>query len=466
MLADMIMGRQCHSQRTLRPTTTRTTNATTTTSTTVYGTEILDADYDDSRLDANANAVDPSDDDAYAYQVESSQMTPIRSNLNRNRPCLGRPRPRPRNQQQQPFVMVLLLSILVVAMLSMWHVVYIVPTNATTPTINTSRTTARLYNSYEYSQQQPMHLNFSTTYSMLSDSRSYDPHDSHQHNRHNHNNDKVTNNHNHNSDNGSNDKIRYIPKSLLLLRHAKSSWDDPSLRDFDRPLSPKGRQDAENLGKYLNNLLIDATNEKNLIREQQHHHHKHKYHNHEHKHHSAEQLQWLPLLPPDIIYVSPSVRTRATLELVFRHWKSLAGDGHKTIPVRLEQALYDFELDDGDSNSNTTYNTTSTNTYLDFVQHLDPIYQRVMIVGHNPALEQLEQQLAGGEQAQAAAKLKYPPGTFCELVFDNNNSNNNNESDNDYDVDNNVKAWNTIQAGQGQGKVTLFVTPKQTYFKV
>jgi hypothetical protein len=145
------------------------------------------------------------------------------------------------------------------------------------------------------------------------------------------------------------------------------------------------------------------------------------------------------------------------LELVARYWKALAGDAHKPISVYVENALYDFELDEGDTNTNTTYNT-----YLDFVQHLDPIYQRVMIVGHNPALEQLEQQLAGGEQAQAAAKLKYPPGTFCEIVFDNNNSSDdNNESDND-----SAKAWNTIEVGQGQGKVTLFVTPKQTHFKV
>jgi hypothetical protein len=51
-------------------------------------------------------------------------------------------------------------------------------------------------------------------------------------------------------------------------------------------------------------------------------------------------------------------------------------------------------------------------------------------------------------------------------VFDDNKSSNNNkESDNDYDVDNKVKAWNTIQAGQGQGKVTLFVTPQLTSFR-
>jgi phosphohistidine phosphatase SixA len=469
MLAEMAMGRQCCSQRTELP-TVRTDNTSATTNTTVYGTEMLYADYDD-YLDANANAnagtnaVDPSNnDEAYDCQFESSQLTPIRSNRNPNRPCPGRPRPRNQQKKQQQQYVVMLLSILVAAMLSIsiagLHVVYMIPTN---PTTTRSRTTTKLYNHYGYSQQQPMHLNFSMAYLKLPSSRKYDPHDSHEHNHHTNKHDNLINKNSHSSDNDSNDKRKYNPKSLLLLRHAKSSWDDPSLRDFDRPLSPKGRQDAKNLGKYLNNLLIRSTNDNKLVREQQQQHH-------EHKHHSVEQLQWLPLLPPDIIYVSPSVRTRATLDLVLRYWTALAGDGHKVIPVHFEQALYDFELDDGDSNNddnNYNNNTTGTNTYLDFVQHLDPIYQRVMIVGHDPAMEQLEQQLAGGEhRAQAAAKSKYPPGTFCELVLDDYNSNEINESDSDNNVDNNVKAWNTIQAGQGHGKVTLFVTPKQTHLKV
>ena len=38
---------------------------------------------------------------------------------------------------------------------------------------------------------------------------------------------------------------------LYLLRHAKSSWDDPGLVDHDRPLAPRGRQAAEAIGAYL-----------------------------------------------------------------------------------------------------------------------------------------------------------------------------------------------------------------------
>ena len=40
-------------------------------------------------------------------------------------------------------------------------------------------------------------------------------------------------------------------KTLWLVRHAKSSWDDPMLVDFDRPLNPRGRRDAPRMGQRL-----------------------------------------------------------------------------------------------------------------------------------------------------------------------------------------------------------------------
>src|SRR5919205_398092 len=40
-------------------------------------------------------------------------------------------------------------------------------------------------------------------------------------------------------------------KTLLLLRHAKSSWDDPSQADFDRPLAPRGLKAAKRMGREL-----------------------------------------------------------------------------------------------------------------------------------------------------------------------------------------------------------------------
>jgi phosphohistidine phosphatase len=42
-----------------------------------------------------------------------------------------------------------------------------------------------------------------------------------------------------------------MPRRILLMRHAKSSWDDPSLPDHDRPLNARGRRSATAIGTYL-----------------------------------------------------------------------------------------------------------------------------------------------------------------------------------------------------------------------
>lgn len=47
-----------------------------------------------------------------------------------------------------------------------------------------------------------------------------------------------------------------MTKRLILLRHAKSSWDDPTLADRDRPLNKRGRKSAKAIGKWLQDLSI------------------------------------------------------------------------------------------------------------------------------------------------------------------------------------------------------------------
>jgi phosphohistidine phosphatase len=47
-------------------------------------------------------------------------------------------------------------------------------------------------------------------------------------------------------------------KTLLLLRHAKSSWDDPALEDFDRPLAPRGKRDAPRMGELIRSSGVDV----------------------------------------------------------------------------------------------------------------------------------------------------------------------------------------------------------------
>jgi phosphohistidine phosphatase len=136
-------------------------------------------------------------------------------------------------------------------------------------------------------------------------------------------------------------------RTLILVRHAKSSWDDPGLEDFDRPLNSKGRHSAKRLGLYLR------------------------------KTHETY---------PEIIFSSPSVRTRETLELIQQApWAT-------DVPVEFDRQL--FGSDD----------------YLNFVNQIDPRFNRVMLVGHNPAIGNLAKKLTAVGSVE-----KFPTGSYCEI---------------------------------------------------
>jgi hypothetical protein len=103
-------------------------------------------------------------------------------------------------------------------------------------------------------------------------------------------------------------------KSLLLLRHAKSSWKHSDrIDDFDRHLSSKGRRVAHNVGNSLRKLNVEF---------------------------------------PDLILSSPSVRTRETLDIVYGGWLGLRGGKnylqqhyhylHEKQLTIYDQALYDL----------------------------------------------------------------------------------------------------------------------------
>ena len=82
-------------------------------------------------------------------------------------------------------------------------------------------------------------------------------------------------------------------KTLLLLRHAKSSWDEPSLDDFDRPLAERGKRDAPRIGK--------------AFRDRGPH--------------------------PELIISSPSTRTRATI-------KAIAASARFEAEIQFEECVY------------------------------------------------------------------------------------------------------------------------------
>jgi phosphohistidine phosphatase len=119
-------------------------------------------------------------------------------------------------------------------------------------------------------------------------------------------------------------------KTLLVLRHAKSSWSEPGLEDHERPLNERGRRDAPRVGDLL----------------------------------------WEYGLIPDVVLSSDAVRARLTAEAVTDAAR-YAGE------ILLDPRLYMASPADIRSLLATVRENAET----------------VMIVGHNPGLEQLVEHL-------------------------------------------------------------------------
>ncbi len=131
-------------------------------------------------------------------------------------------------------------------------------------------------------------------------------------------------------------------KQLFLLRHAKSSWDDPNLSDFDRPLNERGQKTAPKMGKVI-----------------------------------AEKK-----VKPEIILCSPAKRTIETLELVIESSK-LRSD------IAYEKRIYD----------------ASTRTLLEVLRAQDPEITSILMIGHNPGLSDLLTELTGESEHFPTAAL-------------------------------------------------------------
>ncbi len=120
-------------------------------------------------------------------------------------------------------------------------------------------------------------------------------------------------------------------KTLHLLRHAKSDWDDSTLADRERSLNARGLRDAPAMG-----LALAA------------------------------------LLEPQPILVSPARRARLTLAGLCEGWPALSGQPHRTV-----ERLYTFAARD----------------LLDWLQQQPDSEQTLFIIGHNPALTDLANEL-------------------------------------------------------------------------
>jgi phosphohistidine phosphatase len=145
-------------------------------------------------------------------------------------------------------------------------------------------------------------------------------------------------------------------KTLLLLRHAKSSWNEPSLQDHNRPLNKRGKHDAPLVGK--------------LIREQG--------------------------LTPDLIISSTARRAQDTANLVA---ENCGYDGD----VELRQELY----------------LSDTTCYLDILCSLPEKVKCVLVVGHNPDIEELLGLLTDFQEAfptAALAQVELPIASWKNLT--------------------------------------------------
>jgi phosphohistidine phosphatase len=143
-------------------------------------------------------------------------------------------------------------------------------------------------------------------------------------------------------------------KTLTLLRHAKSTWDDPVARDFDRPLNPRGRRAAQTVAREMR----------------------------------AQALGF------DKVLASPAARVIETLEEVGR------GYGEALQPA-FDQRLY----------------LASADALLDLVHATHDQVDRLLIVAHNPGLERLVLLLTepGSGELREQAEIKYPTATLAEI---------------------------------------------------
>ena len=133
-------------------------------------------------------------------------------------------------------------------------------------------------------------------------------------------------------------------KRLLLLRHAKSSWDQSGLADHERPLAARGRRDAPRMGQLI-----------------------------------AEEG-----LMPDVILCSTATRTRQTAQGLFEAWG-------QAVAIDYLRSLYHGDPED----------------YMEALQGLEAAHEVALLIGHNPGMEHTVELFSGGWQRMPTAALAH-----------------------------------------------------------
>jgi phosphohistidine phosphatase len=143
--------------------------------------------------------------------------------------------------------------------------------------------------------------------------------------------------------------------TLSLLRHAKSSWDQP-LKDFDRPLAKRGESAAPRMGAFMASHGV----------------------------------------APELILCSPAVRARQTVDLVLPH---LAG----APTIEYEEAFY----------------LAAPSVLLARLRKIAANVRHVMVVGHDPGMQGLALELSGAGDSETLQSLarKFPTTGLAVIRF-------------------------------------------------
>ena len=165
-------------------------------------------------------------------------------------------------------------------------------------------------------------------------------------------------------------------KTLTLIRHAKSEWDDPEQRDFERPLNDRGRRAARTVGRWLRGEGVRV----------------------------------------DAAIASPARRVRETVAELADAW------AHPLEP-RWDGRVY----------------LASASTLLDLVADADDGAASLLLIGHNPGLEELVLTLAASGDRLADVAEKFPTVSVARIALP-------------------IERWSQVE--EGVGALDSFVRPR------
>jgi len=146
-------------------------------------------------------------------------------------------------------------------------------------------------------------------------------------------------------------------RTLTLMRHAKSSWDDAALRDHDRPLNARGQKAAKTMAKRL---------------------------------HDGGYV-------PDLVIVSSAERTRETAAALQKVYEG-------ALALQTEPLLYE----------------AAPGTYADVIRQVGDDVEALMLIGHNPTIEWMAEAMGGtAYHMPTAAYIRFSiPCAWSEFRFE------------------------------------------------